>query len=343
MTTVVAVPVRNEAERLPALLESLFCQTGAAPFMVHLLINNSADTSAEIGHAMAAVAPMPVYVDVCGLPPQLAHAGGARARAMAQASRYAGPEGLLLSTDADCRADPDWVAAMQAALVDADLVAGRVSADWEELQRLPATALAIGANEWKYLSLVAAIEARLDPVPHDPWPRHAQRCGANFGIRAAMLNRIGGVPALPCGEDRALFARVEAADGRIRHAMQPHVTASARLDGRATGGMASTLAARARGAAMCDTLLEPAEPMLTRLHLRSAAREAWHAGRFSAWLQAVGLTVPAAMPRCYGAAWQALAECNDACRAQPLDPATIDAQIRYLETVLNAGEACHAA
>jgi hypothetical protein len=268
----VAIPARNEEALIGRCLAALADQHQAGRFAVLVLANNCTDRTVAVAQAFAA---LPVTVIERTLPQARANAGEARHQAMALAARRAP---LVLTTDADCVPDPDWIAAHRAAFAaGADAVCGRVSGDWAQLQRQPARALQIGALEWAYLGLLARAEALFDPVPHDPWPRHAQCCGANIGITAAMLHKVGGVPRVAVGEDRALIAAVAWHDGRVRHAPGPHVVASARHEGRAAGGMADALKARLAQDYRCDDQFGPAVWHIQRWRTRATMRRQWQA------------------------------------------------------------------
>lgn len=254
----VAIPARDEAAVIGRCLDALAAQQDAGSFVTVVLANDCADDT-------VAIASMPRAIEVRvierSFPCGERSAGHARRAAMAEAAALGE---IVLTTDADCVADPDWIAAHRAAFArGVDAVAGRVSGDWDELRRLPARALEIGALEWEYLGVRADAEALLAPRAHDPAPRHVQCCGANLGITRAMLTRIGGVPAIATGEDQALIAAVEAAGGLVRHDPGPHVVASARLAGRARGGMADALAARMSPDYRCDHQFQRADDLAT--------------------------------------------------------------------------------
>ena len=116
--------------------------------------------------------------------------------------------------------------------------------------------------------------ALIDPDPHDPWPRHAAHSGASIALTLAAYRRVGGLPAVPVGEDRALFEALVRAEMRVRHCPAARVVVSCRLDGRAAGGMADTLRRRLAeaDAAPLDAGLEPALDALLRLRCRRALR-----------------------------------------------------------------------
>lgn len=308
---VVAIPARDEADLLPVCLRAIAAQQGVDMACVTVVVsaNNCTDDTAARARAMD----LPFALDVAevALPPDRAHAGGARRHAMDAAAALCGEHGLIVTTDADARADPDWLAGYVAAFAPGiAAVAGRVSADWDELSQFPADVLEVGAIEWEYQNLAAEFEARCDPQPHDPWPSHNQTCGANAAITRAWYRRIGGLPVLRTGEDGAMFDAVWRRDGLIRHDPRPHVTVSARLVGRAQGGMADALASRHGDDYLCDDLLEPAADLERRARLRHAARAAFAAGHFVRWSAEAGvdpaLAAEAGDPPHFGEAWQHL-------------------------------------
>lgn len=266
----IAVPAHDEADRIGRCLNSLAAQDEPGAIVAVVVANNCSDATAAIAHAPRDIR---VHVIEYSFADHERGAGAARRMAMAHAAQLGE---IVLTTDADCVVDRDWVRAHRAAFArGADAVAGRVSADWSELSLHPQRALRIGELEWTYLGLIAEAEPLFDPIAHDPAPRHAQRCGANLGITRAMLERVGGVPALTTGEDRALLAAVEQADGRIRHDRAPHVTASARVVGRAGGGMADALRQRLATDYLCDDHLVPADALIAMWRARRAARATW--------------------------------------------------------------------
>ena len=265
----IAIPARNESDLITRCLDALAAQTvGPDRFVTVVLVNNCSDDTADMARNFRGLPNL--IVEEVRFAPEAAHAGAARRAVVGLAASLSD---IVLTTDADCIADADWVEAMLDAFArGADAVAGAVSGDWEELRHQPAEALAIGKLEWDYLSLMAEAEAVFDPREHDPWPRHAQQCGANLGITRAMLETVGGIPSIATGEDRVLIATVEAAGGKVRHDPRPHVTASARTAGRASGGMADALAFRMSHDYLCGDEFEPADDLVARLKRRRSAR-----------------------------------------------------------------------
>ncbi len=235
----VCVPARNEAVRLPILVEALAAQTFAGTISIALCINNSDDDSAVTMVALADRHPgrLDIHVEDCTLPPAIAHAGTARARAMDKGYSLVGGRGVLISTDADCRPPAEWIAATLAAIAaGADVVGGRIMLD--EAEPISPAMLALRARFDRYWAAVRAIEDAIDPSPHDPPPRHGDHTGASLAIDAALYRTIGGVPAIASGEDRALVIAAVRAGARLAHPPSVWTRVSARTDGRAEGGMA---------------------------------------------------------------------------------------------------------
>ena len=280
---VIAIPAHDEAKRLPDCLMALAAQRvpgGLADLRVLVLANNCSDATAALARDMAPRLPFPLIVVERWLPLHLANAGGARHVAMAEAVALAGPNTALLSTDADARPDPGWVAANLAALMaGADAVAGTILLDASEAARLPAPLRRRERLESRYAGLLDRLAALVDPVPHDPWPTHGIHSGASIALHLAAYRSVGGIPTVSVGEDRALFAALARRDARIRHCPHTKVTVSCRLEGRAVGGMADTMRRRLDDPGHpVDARLEPVSPALIRLRSRRALRRLREAG-----------------------------------------------------------------
>ncbi len=294
---VVCVPARDEVERLPRLLGSLAVQDGFGPerpLRVVVVVNNSRDgTAARVRAEQAAWPALAVrLVEETYAPPD-AHVGTARRRALDLGADWLAdaPDGILLTTDADARLAPGWVAANGRALRDSEIVGGRLLID-REGEASPEL-LALHAAIEAYWAAVREVEDRLDPPPHDPPPRHGDHTGASLALRAGLYRRVGGLPALPRGEDNALVRRVGEAGGRLRHCPAVSVRVSDRADGRAEGGMAVEMARRARVAPRPDAYLLP-EPShwAAQVGRRAALRTAWRAGPAAATLALDALGLP---------------------------------------------------
>lgn len=284
LRSIVAIPVKDEAERLPACLKALTSQQTQRPDAVVVLINNSTDGSAALAHQLAHSLPVPVFITEHEFPRPQAHAGAARRMAMelAAARLTAEPHhATLLTTDADATVPPDWVAANLWCLrAGAEAVAGRAVIDPREAALIPARLHEDDARECAYAALLDELAAIVDPLPWDPWPRHTEHSGASIAVRLSAYRRAGGMPAPALGEDRHFFASLNRTDARIRHAPEIAVTVSGRVIGRAGGGMADTMRRRMlEPDAYLDEALEPAAAWLRRVTLRHAFRQAFFAGR----------------------------------------------------------------
>jgi hypothetical protein len=273
----VAIPARNEEKRIAACLEALADQSTDERFAVVVLANNCTDRTVRIVRTFARKARIPVIAHEVRLDGDRANAGHARRLAMNAALDLVGSEGAVMTTDADSRVNRRWVAAnLEELRAGADLVCGSVSPDFAEPAVFPPHVYPQGALEFLFQRMAAELEALLDPLPHDPWPRHLIESGASLAVRAEVYARVGGVPDVRGGEDRAFVDLVRRAGGRVRHSQGPRVATSCRLDGRAVGGWADDLMRRARDPkAPCHPLIEPTEDFLRRAGMRGALRASW--------------------------------------------------------------------
>lgn len=282
---VVCVPARNEAEALPRLIRSLDAQVGsgdAARLRVVVLANNCTDATAAVLRGMERDGEVPhlaLRVIEARIAPPDAHVGTARRLALEAGAAWLEDEdvadGVLISTDADAVAPPHWVRANLAALDHAELVGGRLVIDGAA--RDPALDDLHRRIE-RYWSGVRTLEELLDPPPHDPAPRHGDHVAASLALRADLYRRVGGLPALACGEDNALVARIRLQGGRVRHCPAVSIAVSDRAAGRVEGGMATEMTRRARVAAgLADYRLPPARHWRALIERRRALRLAWEA------------------------------------------------------------------
>jgi GT2 family glycosyltransferase len=182
----VVIPARNAAAALPALLRSLRAQTvGREDFEVVVVDNASADdTAAVAARAGARVVSVPR--------PNRSRARNAGAAA-ALADRIA-------FVDAECEADPGWLAALLRCLDNAPLVAGPVCL------RLPASPSVLERFDalWRF--------NRREHVEREGWA-----ASANLGITREAFAAVGGFdPSYrQIGEDVDLCLRSGAAGYRI--------------------------------------------------------------------------------------------------------------------------------
>lgn len=250
-TVSVALPARNECETIGATLEALADQRlpegrplDPATFEVVIFANDCTDGTAARVRAFALERPsFAVYVAEARLPPDANHIGHVRRAAMNAAVlrlQPAGARGVVASTDADTRVSPEWIAQIAVALRGAEAVGGRVLPALADDVARPSDALAY-ALEHRYQYAVVRLETLLDPVSHDPWPRHGNHQGASFALFARAYTCVGGTPAVPVLEDFALYDALLAAGMRFRHSLRVRVATSGRRSGRVIGGFASHL------------------------------------------------------------------------------------------------------
>jgi hypothetical protein len=133
-----------------------------------------------------------------------------------------------------------WIAENLAATTTPGLaVLGRIDLD-EEGAFLPEALHRRGGLEDTYERLLAELSWLLDPLDHNPWPHHATISGASLGVTRAAYCRVGRLPPVPLGEDKALIGLLSRQDARIRYCSTAHVITSGRTHGRAPGGIADT-------------------------------------------------------------------------------------------------------
>ena len=342
LTAIVAIPVKDEAERIVACLDALAAQRDDRDQPVHpstygvvLMLNNCTDGTAGVVRQVQERLPYRLWIFERKLPPHMANAGWARKLAMDAAAdlletHEAAPPRMILTTDADSRAGPRWITAnLKAAAAGADLVAGFMRADRAEHAQLPVEMIRRGRLEDRYDWLLTELVARLDPEEHDPWPRHRIASGASLGVTLAAYRRIGGLPAIATGEDRALAEQITLIDGRIRHCLKAQVVVSCRLDGRAAGGMAETIRQRALEPELaCDPALEPAARLAHRARWRAELRRRHRDGRLlpcEPWAMGLQLdratAASAAVMQHFGAAWAAIEQASPTLAYHPLNSA----------------------
>jgi len=313
LTAVVAIPARDEADRISLCIQALARQT-RSPDAVLLLLNNCSDLTETIARNLSATLPFALHIVCHAFPPVEANAGGARRLAMQLAADLAGPDGVLLTTDADAAVAGDWVEKNLLALsAGADLACGRVEVDLVEATLIPLNLRVDDALECELTELLDRIAFVLDPDPADPWPRHTEAAGASIGVTVAAFRRTSGIPPIATGEDRAFVKLLARMDARILHDPTIKVTVSSRIYGRAEGGMADTMRRRMnRQDEFADDHLEPAGDAYRRMDFRRGARLAWRnlrAGRSPQTDLAADLGIPDVLlqhllgNRFFGAAW----------------------------------------
>lgn len=340
---IAAIPARNEAAEIEGCLRALAEQRPAPPDAVVLCLNNCGDDTAGIVRRGAF--PFAIHMLEVELPDELACAGAARRLAMDHAAWLAGRQGILLTTDADARVPPDWLFANRAVIeAGAEGVAGRGVIEPEGAKCIPPHLHAIDARECAYAALLDELRWLLDPDPFDPWPRHDEHSGASIAVTVDAYRRAGGMPPVPLAEDRAFFAALRRVDARIRHSEAAPVTVSARLVGRAPGGMADTMRRRMNQPdEFLDDRLEPVSNALRRVRLRRRVREIWQAGvaRLPPGLsRRTGLSnaelTGLFSSRFFGAIWSEIEDHSAVLRRKPVALADLSRQTERVRRVRDA-------
>jgi hypothetical protein len=78
-------------------------------------------------------------------------------------------------------------------------------------------------------------------LAYDPWPRHTDHTGASLAVRGDVYRKLGGIPPVAWQEDITFVAKARRAGFRLRHEPSVRVQVSARIEGRAKGGMADCI------------------------------------------------------------------------------------------------------
>ncbi len=166
-TAVVAVPVRDEAERIADCLTGARArQDGPAPGVV-LLVNNTDDAT----HGRWWPTRRPVSTPDRRDRASVSARAGIRRRSAAAGHGACRPAGArpgvpLLCTDADGRVAPDWLEANLYYLRHgADAVFGRAIIDPVEAERIPPALHEAIRNECAYAAALDEIAHLIDPEP----------------------------------------------------------------------------------------------------------------------------------------------------------------------------------
>jgi hypothetical protein len=193
-----------------------------------------------IGHHGAAV-----YVREVFLRPEQANAGTVRRLAVDWAANIAGPQGFILTTDADGVVPHDWASRNVAWLMAGhDAVCEMATIDPADEAQIPTHLIADDIAEKNNTMLLDEIDHWIDPKACDPWPRHPHCSGASIAVRRAIYAAVGGLPHVRRSEDRGFIAKLQQRDCKVRHDPAIKVRVSGRTKGRAEGGMAETIARR---------------------------------------------------------------------------------------------------
>jgi glycosyltransferase involved in cell wall biosynthesis len=183
----VVVPVRNGADGIGQCLDALAMQRDAPPYELIVVDNGSTDGTADL-----------VRRHPCGAQVVAEPRPGSYAARNAGIAVAAGR--VIAFTDADCRPEPNWLAAAVAAIDGgADLVGGRVT-----MTRSDAP------------SVVERYDSAVYLRQEDLVTQHGWAVTANLVVRRAVLDEVGWFDAvLPSGGDREFCLRATAGGHRL--------------------------------------------------------------------------------------------------------------------------------
>ena len=287
----VIIPVRNEAESLPAVIKALAHQVDSQlktidpnSYEVLVLANNCTDNTVQTLEFLGDRYPnLQLHAIEVSIPKEIAHVGKARQMVMNEAYRRFSLIGLkdriIASTDGDTEVAPNWISTLIEAFDKGiDALGGRIITRRAESPGMSPEISLYYLRRLAHAYFTAQIESCLDPQPHDCWPRHFQYCGANMAVSAEMYGRVGGMPLVKHEEDVALYQRLQRADAKIRHSLDARVLTSARQAGRATGGLSELLGTLSQSSSNRQPVfVEPPEITEARIIIRRYLRQIWTA------------------------------------------------------------------
>ncbi len=340
---VITIPARNEEDRIGACLTSIEEEARNYDGDVKVIVfaNNCADQTASRAAHMASRAAIDVHVHIQQFPPHRSNAGCARAAAFALAASMANSaKTIIVSTDADSRPQPGWLAKISGAVSKgADAVAGVVEFEPGETANL--RVLPVRRREAEYAGLQAQLVACLDPLDHDPFPNHIWAWGANLAVTLDAYRRVGGVPQVELAEDRAFVTRLEAFDCKVRHDPDVRVWTSTRTDGRAPGGLADLISIYSHDPTYpCDAALMPVNNLVRHARLKRKFRRAFHdRTRFVSHLAAtmnvsIDIAEKALDQPFFGQGWALLREESALLHEQRLFPIALEAELHKIRRAL---------
>ena len=273
----VVVPARNEESELPRLIRALANQLGwdGLPLdpdgcEIIILLNNCVDRSAAVLRDLCPLGLPKLHVAEITLEASEAHVGRARQilfdTAYHRFRSIGRLDGLILTTDADTRPEPDWIRQTCAEFTEhVSGVGGRILLEPEERAALPPNVQRLFLLDVAYRRALEEMRSLYAPEPEDPFPHHHQHYGASLAVTAAAYAKAGGIPLTRSSEDAALYYALLASGGRFRHSYRVRVRTSARVLGRAEGGLAAALRSWHRADTEKAVLVESVEHAEERL------------------------------------------------------------------------------
>lgn len=283
----VVIPVRNEAENISHTLRSLINQVDfqnrpldRKSFEIVVLVNNCSDDSAAIVEAFAEKhSDYAIHFAEACLATENANIGYVRRWLMNEAETRLKHNkfgrGVILTTDGDTCAAPNWIAANLNEIKNgADAVGGRILIKSQDLRQMNHKARRFHLLDTGYRLLAAELEARLDFVAHDYLPRHHQHFNGSFAVTTQAFRQAGGVPQVAFLEDVAFFQSLMRIDARFRHSPLVRVETSSRTTGRTELGLSTQINEWTVMGENGDTyFVESAEAIAQRIYLRGILRK----------------------------------------------------------------------
>ena len=270
----ICVPVRNEARRLPrflAAIDRLIVPPGTK-VTICLLLDSCTDDSAGIATSYTDHGRFPARIATMSRPDP--NAGIARHGAMTLGvAASAGADDILVTTDADSWPQADWLPVTLTALATADVIAGNV------LRRGPSADEAQDRIE-RYYAALYALRRRTDPIEWEATGGHHHASGANIALRVGTYAALGGFAPWASGEDARLLDDAARAGFRVRRDTASIVHTSTRRQGRAQGGLATTLDRLDRTGPEQEHVTHPADQLWQYRH-HAMARSAFRTGDYS--------------------------------------------------------------
>lgn len=344
----IAIPICNEEERLSKCLKAIEASMLESKNYgrLILLINNSTDESLQIALNFAKQTPCAVEIFDIALKELAGCAGPARALALDLANCLSGPHTIIITTDADSIVNRDFVKKhLEGLSGPIGMVCGNIKMNQIEQARLPKEFLLQNKAEETYWHLSSQLRNIIDPDPINPWPHHCHVSGANMSVKAEVYRRIGGLPKIDAGEDRALEQRIKQYDYAVYYSDEAVVTTSYRLFGRAKNGMASTLSQRIRKKDFsCDSRLEPANMVWRRASICAALRCKWQNNEnLTEILNKLALSEKniKTAKQCYsfGTIWKLVEQNSPILRQQPLRNSQLINESQKLQAIINSAAA----
>ncbi|GIW30813.1 MAG: glycosyl transferase [Meiothermus sp.] len=194
-TVSVVVPARNEEEMIGACLESILRQE-PPPYEVILVDNGSTDRTGEIGRSLGVRV---IYQPQPGL------------HIARQTGLEAASGEVVAATDADCRVEPGWIAAIQEAFSDPEVVE-----TYGPLEFFDGPLFDRLLSRYGY-PLFLSLMAKLG---------QPNTAGGNHAVRRQVALEVGGYD-VPFGEDLRLMLKLKQR-GKIVYTPKARVLTSGR-------------------------------------------------------------------------------------------------------------------